>query len=114
NLINQIDDAMGTIVDARAQLGALQNRLEFNMSHSSIASENMSDTISRIRDADIAYEMMRTVQASLIHQTAVAMLAQSNQMPQMVLGLLDGNGYSNGNGNGGGNIFGNGNGNGAY
>lgn len=72
----------------RAGLGAIQNRLEFTIENLDIAAENMSAAESRIRDADMAQEMMRLTQANVLQQAATAMLAQANQAPQSILQLL--------------------------
>jgi flagellin len=72
----------------RAGLGAVQNRLEFTIENLDIASENLSASESRIRDADMAAEMMRLTQANVLQQAATSMLAQANQAPQSVLQLL--------------------------
>jgi flagellin len=81
-----------TMIDAvnglRAGLGAIQNRLEFTIDNLNIASENLSAAESRVRDADMAQEMMRLTQANVLQQAATAMLAQANQAPQSVLQLL--------------------------
>ena len=72
----------------RANLGAIENRLEFTMQNLDIAAENLSAAESRIRDADMALEMMRLTQANVLQQAATAMLAQANQAPQSILQLL--------------------------
>ena len=72
----------------RSYLGAVQNRLEFTIQNLDIASENLSNANSRIRDADMALEMMELTQANVLQQAAVSMLAQANQAPQAVLQLL--------------------------
>jgi flagellin len=69
-------------------LGAVQNRLEFTIENLDIASENLSAANSRIRDADMAREMMGLTQANVLQQAAISMLAQANQAPQSVLQLL--------------------------
>ena len=70
------------------QLGAIQNRLEFTAKSLSISSENLSASKSRIKDADMAREMMRLTQANVLQQAAMSMLAQANQSSNAVLHLL--------------------------
>jgi flagellin len=79
------NNAIGTF---RANLGAVQNRLEFTIENLDIARENLSASESRIRDADMALEMMRLTQANVLQQAATAMLAQGNMAPQSILQLL--------------------------
>jgi len=88
-IISHIDDEiMANLNNMRASLGAIQNRLEFTMQNLDISSENLSAAESRVRDADMAAEMMRLTQANVLQQAATAMLAQGNQAPQSVLQLL--------------------------
>jgi flagellin len=82
---NSFIDQVSTL---RAGLGAIQNRLEFTIESLDIASENLSASESRIRDADMAAEMMRLTQANVLQQAATAMLAQANMAPQSILQLL--------------------------
>ncbi|MCL2576389.1 MAG: flagellin, partial [Defluviitaleaceae bacterium] len=82
-----MDTAINNMSALRAGLGALQNRLEFTIDNLNVASENLSAAESRIRDADMAQEMMRLTQANVLQQAATAMLAQANQAPQSVLQL---------------------------
>ena len=86
--ITAIDLALSHVTDQRSNLGAMQNRLEFTIENLDIASENLSAAESRIRDADMAMEMMRLTQANVLQQAAISMLAQANQAPQSVLQLL--------------------------
>jgi flagellin len=72
----------------RAKLGAYQNRLEHTINNLGTASENLTAAESRIRDVDMAKEMMEFTKMSILQQAATAMLAQANQQPQMVLQLL--------------------------
>jgi flagellin-like hook-associated protein FlgL len=83
-----LDAAITQISEYRAELGAMQNRLEFTVENLGIAEENLSASESRIRDADMALEMMRLTAANVLQQAATAMLAQANQAPQTVLQLL--------------------------
>ncbi|MCL1986806.1 MAG: hypothetical protein FWG64_02410 [Firmicutes bacterium] len=66
----------------------MQNRLEFTIQNLDISSENLSNANSRIRDADMASEMMRLTQSNVLQQAAISMLAQANQAPQSILQLL--------------------------
>jgi len=88
NFLIALDKALAHITSERSNLGAMQNRLEFTIENLDIASENLSAAESRIRDADMAREMMRLTQANVLQQAATAMLAQANQAPQSVLQLL--------------------------
>lgn len=92
NLANQaiasIDDAIKAISESRAKLGAIQNRLEHTIANLSVAAENLSASESRIRDVDMAQEMMFFTKTQILQQAGVAMLAQANMIPQAVLQLL--------------------------
>ena len=87
-LLTILDDALFIVLRERSNLGAMQNRLEYTMENVDVASENLSAANSRIRDADMAKEMMRLTQANVLQQAATTMLAQANQAPQAVLQLL--------------------------
>jgi len=87
-LLDIIDEAEGIINIQRAQLGAVQNRLEFTRQSLDISSENLSAAESRIRDTDMAREMMRFTQAQVLQQAGISMLAQANQLPASILQLL--------------------------
>jgi len=76
------------VSSARAQLGAIQNRLEHTISNLGVAAENLTAAESRIRDADMAKEMMEFTRQQILLQSSMAMLAQSNVIPQNVLQLL--------------------------
>ena len=80
--------AINTVSATRADLGALQNRLEHTINNLDVASENMTSANSRIRDTDMAKEMMEYTKMNVLTQAAQAMLAQANQQPQSVLELL--------------------------
>ncbi|MGO0063604.1 flagellin N-terminal helical domain-containing protein [Brevibacillus fluminis] len=82
------DEAIGFVSNARAKLGAYQNRLEYTESNLSVSEENLTAAESRIRDADMALEMTNFTKNNIINQAATAMLAQANQLPQGVLQLL--------------------------
>jgi flagellin len=83
-----IDAALSTIDSQRADLGAIQNRLEFTIANLSNVSENISAARSRIKDADFAAETANLTRAQILQQAGVAMLAQANAQPQNVLSLL--------------------------
>ena len=87
-LIDQIDAIFADSTAARGALGAIQNRIEFTIQNLQVSSENLSAANSRIRDTDMAAEMMRLTQANVLQQAATAMLAQGNQAPQSILQLL--------------------------
>lgn len=86
--ITTIETATQTVSAERAKLGAFQNRLEHTINNLGTASENLSAAESRIRDVDMAKEMMEFTKMSILQQAATAMLAQANMQPQMVLQLL--------------------------
>ena len=74
----------------RANLGALQNRLENTISNLSTQAENMQAAESRISDVDVATEMTQFVRNQILTQSAVAMLSQANSMPKLALNLISG------------------------
>lgn len=86
--IATIDTAIGLVSGERAQLGAKQNRLDHTINNLTATSENLSAAESRIRDVDMAKEMMEFTKNNILNQASTAMLAQANQMPQGVLQLL--------------------------
>ncbi len=86
--ISRLDQAILQVSDERANLGAVQNRLEHTVSNLLIAAENLTAAESRIRDADMAREMMEFVRQQILMQSGTAMLAQANLVPQSVLQLL--------------------------
>ena len=83
-----VKKAINTVSTARANLGAIQNRLEYTINNLDTTAENMSAANSRIRDTDMAKEMMNYTKMNVLTQAAQAMLAQANQQPQAVLQLL--------------------------
>jgi len=87
-LLDTFDSALGTVTDERAKLGAIQNRLDYTMKSLDISSENLSASESRIRDTDMAKEMMSLTKSNVLSQAATSMLAQANQQPQNLLQLL--------------------------
>lgn len=86
--IATIDKAIEKVSAERSKLGAYQNRLEHTINNLSTSSENLTAAESRIRDVDMAKEMMEQTKNSILAQAAQAMLAQANQQPQGVLQLL--------------------------
>ncbi len=83
-----LDAALDDVSGVRAQIGAVQNRLEFTVANLEIAGENMSAAESRIMDADFASETATFTRNQIMVQAATAILAQANTMPQMALQLL--------------------------
>lgn len=86
--ISTIDAAINSVSTERAKLGAVQNRLEHTVNNLSVSSENLTAAESRIRDVDMAREMMKFTKDQILLQSSNAMLAQANQLPQNVLSLL--------------------------
>ena len=86
--LDAIDYAIDTVSSQRATLGAIQNRMEYAISALSATEENLSAAESRIRDVDMADEMVSYTKNSILNQSAMAMLAQANQQPQAILQLL--------------------------
>ncbi len=86
--INVIKDAINTVSSVRGNLGAISNRLDHTANNLSVMRENIQDAESSIRDTDIAEEMMSYTKNNILVQSAQAMLAQANQVPQGVLQLL--------------------------
>lgn len=86
--IQKIKDAINSVSSTRGDLGALQNRLEHTSNNLSVMTENIQDAESSIRDTDVADEMMAYTKNNILIQSAQAMLAQANQVPQGVLQLL--------------------------
>ena len=83
-----LDTAIASTSDARSELGATQNRLESSVRNLSVAAENLQAAESRIRDTDMAQEMVQFTRAQILSQAGTSMLAQANQAPQSVLSLL--------------------------
>ena len=86
--IKNIKDAINSVSSTRGDLGAVQNRLEHTQNNLSVMTENIQDAESTIRDTDVADEMMAYTKNNILIQSAQAMLAQANQVPQGVLQLL--------------------------
>lgn len=88
NAITILNDAINTVSEERSKLGSVQNRLEHTINNLGTTSENLTASESRIRDVDMAKEMMEFTKNNILTQAAQAMLAQANQQPQGVLQLL--------------------------
>ena len=92
NFASRVAEDLKSVIDdvsaQRANLGAMQNRLDYTINNLTTASENISAANSRIRDTNMAKEMMKYTQGNVLTQAAQAMLAQANQAPQGVLQLL--------------------------
>lgn len=83
-----LDKAIANVSAERSKLGAVQNRLEHTINNLGTAAENLTAAESRVRDVDMAREMMAFTKNNIISQAATAMLAQANMQPQLVLQLL--------------------------
>jgi len=86
--IGTIDAAIAAVSSGRSTLGATQNRLEHTVANLSVAVENLSASESRVRDTDMAEEMVSFTRHQIMVQAGTAMLAQANQIPSTVLSLL--------------------------
>ena len=86
--LTALDNAINKVSGERAKLGAIQNRMEYAIESISTTSENLTAAESRIRDVDMAEEMVSYTKNSILNQSAMAMLAQANQQPQQILSLL--------------------------
>ena len=86
--ITTINSAIETVSSERSKLGSYQNRLEHTINNLNVGAENLQAAESRIRDVDMAKEMMNFTKNNILNQAAQAMMAQSNQQPQAVLQLL--------------------------
>ena len=89
-MLVSIDAAIKKVSDQRASLGAVQNRLDHTINNLTATNENLSEANSRIRDVDMAEEMMTFTKSNILSQAATSMLAQANAMPNSVLNLLQG------------------------
>ena len=87
--ISTLDNAVAKISSVRASLGAYQNRLEHTISNLDISEENMTSAMSRIEDVDMAEEMSEYTASNVIQQAGISVLSQANDVPQMVLQLLN-------------------------
>jgi flagellin len=88
NALSTLDAAIGNISNLAANLGAVQNRLQYTSDAISSTKENLSASNSRIQDVDMASEMTTLTQQQILQQAGTAMLAQANSQPQLVLKLL--------------------------
>ncbi|WP_077624768.1 flagellin [Sediminibacillus massiliensis] len=88
NAITTIDDALHKVTSERTRFGSIQNRLEYTSENIAVSKENLTSAESRIRDVDVAKEIMRQAKTSILTQTSQAMLAQANQRTESVLQLL--------------------------
>jgi flagellin len=88
SLVSTIDSAIKNVSSARANYGAVQNRLEHRLNNLATYQENLTASESRIRDVDMAQEMTKFTKLNILQQAGTSMLAQANQAPQGVLSLL--------------------------
>jgi flagellin len=86
--IDLIDSAITSVSQVRSSLGAVQNRFDHTINNLNVAVENLTASESRIRDTDMASEMVSYTRASILSQAGTAMLAQAKNLPQSVLQLL--------------------------
>ncbi len=86
--ISLLDTAVNEVSAIRSKLGAYQNRLEHSISNLDVTSENLTESLSRIADVDMAEEMATYTQRNVLAQAGTAMLAQANQRPQTILSLI--------------------------
>jgi flagellin len=86
--ISQIDAAINAVSAADATFGAVENRLQYTLSNASTYEENLTSSESRIRDVDMASEMVNFTKLQILQQAGTSMLSQANQLPQSVLTLL--------------------------
>ena len=86
--VTTIDNAIKNVSTARANFGAVQNRLEHRLNNLATYQENLTASESRIRDVDMAAEMTKFTKLNILQQAGTSMLAQANQAPQGVLSLL--------------------------
>ena len=87
-IIDTLDKAINAVSETRSKLGAYQNRLDHTINNLGVAAENLSDANSRIRDVDMAAEMMNFTRNQILIQAGTAIVAQANARPQSVLQLL--------------------------
>jgi flagellin len=86
--ISAIDAAISSVSAARATFGAVQNRLEHAMASTQVYQENLTSAESRVRDVDMASEMVELTKNQILQQAGTSMLAQANQAPQSILSLI--------------------------
>ena len=83
------DKAIEKVSNLRSQLGAVQNRLEKNIANLDSSAENLTQSMSRIQDADMAEEITKFTTFNILQQSGTSMLAQANQLPQQIMKLLE-------------------------
>jgi len=88
SMASDIQTALDELNSVRANLGAVQNRMDYTMRSLDVSSENLSDSESRVRNADMAREMMRFTMSNVLQQASISMLSQANQMPNNLLQIL--------------------------
>jgi flagellin len=88
NALTVIDEALSFVTDTRADLGAIQNRLESTISNLQNISENVSAARSRVQDADFAAETANLTKNQILQQAGLSILSQANSAPNNVLSLL--------------------------
>jgi flagellin len=88
DLANRVEDTLKVVTEIRSNLGAQTNRIEFAISNIQAQTEGMTAALGRIRDTDYAAETANLTKNQILQQAATAMLAQANQMPNVVLSLL--------------------------
>jgi flagellin len=86
--LSSIDGFIGAVSDQRAAFGAVQNRLQYTLDNLATYEENLTSSLSRIRDVDMASEMVNFTKEQILQQAGTSMLAQANSAPQSVLKLL--------------------------
>ena len=86
--VTKVDDALKSINDARSDLGAMQNRLEYTANNLTTSTENLTAAESRIRDVDVAKEMVTLSKLNILNQASQAMVSQAKQQPESVSQLL--------------------------
>ena len=88
DILETIDEAIQKVSSQRAKLGAVQNRMEYAIESITVTGENLTSAESRIRDVDMASEMVNFTKNNILQQSAMSMLAQANQQPMQILSLL--------------------------
>jgi len=88
DMANRVEDTLKVVTEIRSNLGAQTNRIEFAISNIQAQTEGMTAALGRIRDTDYAAETANLTKNQILQQAATAMLAQANQMPNVVLSLL--------------------------
>jgi len=88
SLLDTMDQALTVVTTERSKLGAAQNRLEYTIKSLDISSENLSASESRIRDTDMAKEMMQLTKSNVLQQSTISILSQANQNPMSLMALL--------------------------